>query len=105
MFTLLLYFCYLLGQIYVAGFSVIKMIFVGAKAYMYTTKTTLQNDTLRIILADSITLTPGSILLEQDSENITVVWLCGSKIPTHTEIDKQIKGRLEDILHKAEVKM
>jgi len=95
-FALVKYAFYLIGQIYIAGFYVIKMILFGATTYIVTVKTNLINETLKIILADSITLTPGSVLLDLTKDNITVVWL-RSKNEKHPpqNADELIKGQLE----------
>jgi len=101
---LALYPFYLLGQIYVAGFYVIKMIFFGAKTYITTVKTSIKNEELRVILADSITLTPGSVLLDLTDDNITVVWLRGKNEHHKPEdADGLIKGRLEEKILMAQI--
>lgn len=103
-FKLALYPLYLLGQIYIAGFYVIKMIFEGANTYITTVKTEIQNEELRVILADSITLTPGSVLLDLTGENITVVWLNSkNEHGQDMDADRLIKGSLEEKLLAAQI--
>ena len=100
-FKLLLFFFYLIGQIYISGFVVIKMILTGATSYVVKIKTSLQNETLRIILGDSITLTPGSTLLDITDDNITVVLLCSKNDSEPLkDVDKKVKGNLEKQLAK-----
>jgi len=102
-FKLIPYFFYLIWQIYLSGFSVIKMILTDATTYTVTVKTTLQNETLRVILGDSVTLTPGSTLLDITDDNITVVLLCSKRDPAPLEnVDEKIKGNLENWLLKME---
>ena len=95
----------LLGQIYVGGIYVIKIILSGQRSDVVTIKTHLKNETLRVIMADTITLTPGSILLDLEEDNITVVWLrpAGDPDPELVENkDEILKGSLEKTLLKAE---
>jgi len=102
-YKLIPYIFYLIGQIYVSGFYVIKMILTGATTYTVSVKTTIQNETLRVILGDSITLTPGSTLLDIADDKITVVLLCSKKDAAPLEnADKKIKGNLENWLLKIE---
>ena len=101
---LAMYIVYLLGQIYLAGFYVIKMVITGkARADIVTIKTKLTNETLKVVLADSITLTPGSIFLDISDDNITVVTLVEQHIPKLTMKDgDRVKGKLEARLLKAQ---
>ena len=100
-FKLILFFFQLIGQIYISGFTVIKMILTGATAYVVSVKTSLQNETLRIILGDSITLTPGSVLLDVTGDDIKVVLLCNKNDPEPLkDVDKKVKGNLEKHLAK-----
>lgn len=102
-FRLIPYFFYLIWQIYLSGFSVIKMILTGATTYTVTVKTTLQNETLRVILGDSITLTPGSTLLDITDDEVTVVLLCSKNDSAPLEnVDVKVKGNLENWLLKME---
>ena len=95
---------YLIGQIYLSGLYVIKIIFIGAKVDIVDIKTTIKNDTLRVILADSITLTPGSILLELKEETLTLLWLRSIRAPECTDdADVLLKGGLEERLLKAQL--
>ena len=94
---------FLLGQIYVAGFYVIRLILSGAEVKVIKMRTTLKNEGLRVVLVDSITLTPGSIALDLDGDEITLLWLKDSRRSfTNEERDELLKGALERRLHKAE---
>ena len=103
-FKLIVYFFYLVGQIYLSGFHVIKMIvFKKARADIMEVKTVLTNDVLRVILADSITLTPGSVLLDLTDDKITALVLMSQDDPVEIEnTDDLVKGRLEEKLLSAE---
>ena len=102
-FKLIFYPIYLLGQIYWAGFYVIKIILTGAKIDIVEIDTKIKSNTLRVILADSITLTPGSILLDLTDDKITLVWLRPKNSPVPCEGDgDKIKGHMEKTLLKAQ---
>ena len=96
---------YLIGQIYIGGLYVTKIIFLGQRSDVVTIKTSLKCETLRVIMADTITLTPGSILLDLKDDEITVVWLRRSSDPDPelvTNKDELLKGIMEEKLLKAE---
>jgi len=102
-FKLITYPFYLVGQIYVAGFSVMRIIFKGSVIGIVTIKTNLKEEPLRIILADSITLTPGSILLELENQDLTLLWVRDKYTPGDSETaSKMLKSGLERKLAKAE---
>ena len=104
-FRLFLYLFYLIWQIYLSGFHVIKLIITGkARPDFVTVQTKLTNESLRVVLADSITLTPGSILLDLTDDKITVVLMVGTdESPlTGSLADREIKGSLEERLLKAQ---
>ena len=103
-FKLATYPLFLIGQIYVAGFSVIKIILKGSKVDIVTVRTELKNDVLRIILSDSITLTPGSILLDLKGEFITLLWIRDKHTPGDSDTaDRMLKHKLERRLMLAEI--
>lgn len=96
---------FLLGQIFSASIYVSRIILFGAKTDIVKVKTNLVNDSLRIMLADSVTLTPGSLLLELENEKMTILWLRpkGSPDVEQTENpDRQIMGKLEKRLMEAQ---
>jgi len=90
---------YLIWQIYVAGFYVIRILLSGHKVDIVTVSTKLENETLRIILVDSITLTPGSILLELEDKEISLLWLHSKDTP----LDPKVAGDL--LMEKLEKKL
>ena len=111
--SLVFYFFYLIGQIYIAGFNAIKLIISSSSVEIVKVKTKINNDLLRVTLANSITLTPGTISLDLKDDTITVLWLRENKTPS-PDMDPSysnpadsnpgdlIKGNLEKILIKAE---
>ncbi|MCL2016834.1 MAG: Na+/H+ antiporter subunit E [Defluviitaleaceae bacterium] len=99
---LFLYLLHLIGQAYVAGFQVIKMILVGnVRADVVATQTTLKNESLRVMLVDSIAITPGSVPLDLSDDIITALIL-KYKTDPRQEIDDSVKGNLEVELLKAQ---
>lgn len=96
---------YLVGQIYLAGFYVMKVILTGSEVDIVTVRTKLRNEALRVMLVDCITLTPGSILLELKDDCITLLWIRGKNTPGDPDTaDRLLKGRLEKRLQRAERK-
>ena len=95
---------FLIGQIYIAGFSMIKLVLTGFVVGVITFKTDIEDETLKIILADSITLVPGSILLEINHQDITILWITKKETSFEdTEAAGEIvKGKLERRLIKAQ---
>ncbi|MCL1989142.1 MAG: Na+/H+ antiporter subunit E [Firmicutes bacterium] len=91
---------YIIGQIYLASFAVIKMIFTNAEMQIVQTETTLKNDFLRTLLGNSITLTPGTILLDRTDTHLTVLRL-HEKSDT-TDSAAAVKGTIEQKLTKIE---
>jgi len=103
-FWLAVYLFYLLWRVYVCSFATIKIILTGAKVDVVQVRTQIHNKLLRTLLANSITLVPGSISLETGKDSVTVLWLLG-KNAGQSEIadaDESIKGKLERMLLKAQ---
>jgi len=94
---LITYPLFLVGQIYLAGFQVIKVIFVGCRVTIVPVKTKLKLEVLRIILGDTITLIPGSVLLKLDHKDLTVLWITTKNAPVLNKADTEelIKGKIE----------
>jgi len=101
---LAMYSFYLVGQIYIAGFNAIKLILTEAKVDIVEVKTKITNDLLRVVLANSITLTPGTVSLELKDETITVLWLREKTSDSEdlADADELIKGKLEKKLISAQ---
>ena len=100
---LLFYPIYVITQIYIAGFHAIKLIIFDSKVEIVEIKTALKQDILRVALANSITLTPGTISLRLREDKITVLWLRSKKpLGQGVSIDESIKGKMERKLIKAE---
>lgn len=94
---------YLIAQIYIAGFHVIKVVLKGSKVGIIILETQLKDEYLRIILVDSITLTPGSVLIDLNQEKVTLLWIRGKDEPNDIETaERQLKTHLERRLLKAQ---
>ena len=100
-YRLSFYLFYLIGQIYISAFKVIKLIFTGAEVNIVTLKTRLSNSFLQTVLANSITLPPGTISLELKDNTITVLRLKSKKDTMDDEtVGELIKNKFEKILLK-----
>ena len=100
---LILYVFYLIGQIYASGFYVIGLIIKGASIDIIELKTKITNESLKVLLADSITLTPGSILLDLEDEKLTLLCLKRKNDTRDLEaMDNFLKGHLENQLLKVQ---
>jgi len=101
---LALYPFYLIGQIYISAFYVMKIILTGAKVDIIEADTKITNEFLRNVLSISITLTPGSIMLDLNDGRLFILWLRGiNDIDMDTEsAGELIKGKLEKKLLKAQ---
>jgi len=78
-FKLATYPVWLIGRIYLDAFFLVKMILSNAKWGVASYKLELENESLRIMLADSITLTPGSIYLGREGDDITLLCIGSRK--------------------------
>ena len=94
----------LVVQIYLAGIHIIKVIFTGVEVKVVDVSPKLKSEFLLITLAHSITLTPGTIFLGMNDDNISVLWLKGVKESIPDDIDDALKGALERPLLFAEKK-
>ena len=103
-FKLATYPFFLIGQIYLSGWQVIKMVITGCRIDVVNVRTPLKSDTLRFILGDSITLIPGSVLLEIEGDRLTVLWIVPTKTPqlNEEETEEMMKGKLERRLGSAQ---
>ena len=102
-FKLATYPFWLISRIYMNAIYMIKMIFTNAKWGIATTETKLKSESLRIIQADSITLTPGSILIELDDDQITLLCMGDRKLPGYPAVFEDL-GKIEKKLLKAQKK-
>jgi len=95
----LLYGLWLLGQIYISGILTVVNIFRGqTRSVLVCVKTELTDDFLIAVLAASITLTPGTVTVAREGNELLVLWLVQNMVK-ESESTKMIVGRHEVILH------
>ncbi len=97
------YTLFLVYQIFCSGFSTIKTILTGqVQPGIVLIHTELNNDFLRVMLANSITLTPGTVTLDITDNQLTVLWI---NCQTNDSLlaGEIIKGSFEKILMEAEI--
>jgi multicomponent Na+:H+ antiporter subunit E len=101
-FKLFTHILFLIKEIYVQGFYVIKLIFIGAKPDVAVVKTDLNSSFLKAVLINSITLSPGSIPLSLDGDELTVLNLGNPHDLRSFEEVNDLRIRIERNLKKAE---
>ncbi len=95
---LLLYLFMMIWFLYQSSFHVMKAIVLNRESpRIVHFRTRLRSDVGRMILALSITLTPGTICLDLNDDHLTVHWFtCDT---THSkEAGEKIKGKLEALI-------
>lgn len=88
----------LIVQIYLAGFQALHRLMTGRVNVDIVEITTTLDDDFRIaLLANSITLTPGTVTLERQDRRLKVIWLdCVTRDPE--EAGRMIKLNFERML-------
>ena len=94
------YFLYLIIQIYIAGLQTIGKIITGnIHPDIVDIETHLENDLYICFLANSITLTPGTVTIDKEGQKLKVLWLnCVTK--DKEKAGEMIKGKFERILRE-----
>ena len=92
---------WLIGQIYKDGFLRMKLVITGGKCSIVKKQLTLDSEVLCSIVAESITLTPGTICLELENKEITVLCISDKKTPGPSVVTKNLHN-IEKRLQKAE---
>jgi multicomponent Na+:H+ antiporter subunit E len=97
-FWLIKYSFYLLLEIYKSGLSIIPNIISGhASPEIVEIYTDLDSNLQLALLANSITLTPGTITMDIEGQRLKVLWM-DPKTKNITMAGILIKGRLEKLL-------
>ena len=81
------------------------MIIFGARVDIIEAKTILKNETLKVILADSVTLIPGSTFLDINDDIMKIIWLRKYDSKLDESPEKELLHGLEQRLSKAEVRI
>ena len=99
-FSQIKYFLFLIKEIYIAGIMTIpKIITRNINPEIVKIHTKIHSDLQICILANSITLTPGTVTIDKKKQTLTVLWLnCVSK--DSEKAGEMIKGKLERMLLK-----
>ena len=100
-YKLIIYPFWLVGRIYMDAFYLTKMIFSDAKWGIMKEQLKLDNEALCLMLADSITLTPGSVYLEREGKEITLICI-GDKKYTGYPVAVEDLRSIEKMLLKAQ---
>ena len=88
-------------RIFKSGFSVIPAIITGkTKTGIIDIKTEVPEGLASTFLANSITLTPGTVTIEKNGQNLKVLWL-NKTTNDPVKAAKIINGPIENILRKA----
>lgn len=97
---MVVYILHLVYKMYVASFRVLWLILRGGiHPRVVHFRTRLKSDIARVILANSITLTPGTIMLTLDDDHLIVHWLDART--THSRhAGEIIKGSFERLLKR-----
>jgi len=96
--VLIKYFLLLVFQIYKSGFSTIKKIITGKiNPDIVEIDTEIKNDLYICFLANSITLTPGTVTIEKNGRKLRVLWI-DCKTKDKKRAGEMIKGAFEKIL-------
>ena len=94
---------WLIRKLYMDSFSLIKIIFTGAKCGVVKEQIELDNEVLQAILAYSIALPPGAMFLEQNGKEVTFLCLENEKNAGYPEAVCGLR-KIEKRLQKAEAK-
>lgn len=100
LFGLFGYFFFLMKEVYIAGGDMIKMIITHKiNPAIVEIETDLLEDYQRVILANSITITPGTITVDLTDNTLKVLWI-NKTTDDPEEIKKIITADIEKRLKK-----
>lgn len=91
---------YLIWSMYVSSLGVLKAVILGeATPRVVHFRTRLKSDLARMVIANSITFTPGTITLDLNDDHLTVHWFMATTKHSRAA-GELVKGRIEDRLQK-----
>jgi len=100
LYPLIRYFPMLLWALYKSSFRMLVAISTGKiQPGIVHFKSSLRSDLARVVLAHSITFSPGTITMDLDEDHYVVHWMFVSTRHTK-QAGMEIKGSLEDQLRK-----
>lgn len=96
----LAYFFLLIASLYASSARVLVAVITGrCSPRVVHFRTRLRADLARAVLAESITFTPGTIVLELDEDHLVVHWLFATTRHS-ARAGEEIKGRFERLLRR-----
>lgn len=99
-YFIFIYLIILVFKIYIASFKMISAVISGnINPRIVHFRTRLRSEFARVILANSITLTPGTITIDLDEDHLVVHWLDARTTHSHYA-SKIIKGHFENWLRR-----
>jgi len=99
-FYLVIYSLVLLYHLYAASFRMAAAVLTGKTSpRIVHFRTRLRSDLARMVLANSITIAPGTITLDLNDDHLTVHWIFATTRHTKAAGEK-VKGRLETHLQR-----
>lgn len=99
-FHLLVYLIVMVYMLYRSSIIMLKAVFTGkANPRIVYFRTRLRSDLARMVLANSITLTPGTITLDLNDDHLIVHWFFCSTIHAKGAGEK-VKGPLERLIRR-----
>jgi Multisubunit Na+/H+ antiporter, MnhE subunit len=99
-FYLTLFLITLILNLYISSIKMLgAIIFKNPTPGIVHFRTRLHSDLARMVLANSITFTPGTITLDLNDDHLTVHWFFSNT--SHSKLaGETIKGKLEEYLRK-----
>lgn len=92
---LIIYFLVVVREIFVGSFRVvISVVTMNINPGLITIRTKLKSELARVFMANSITLTPGTVTVNLHEDHLTVHWL-NKKTNQEHHAAKMIKGSFE----------
>ncbi|HOZ71458.1 MAG TPA: Na+/H+ antiporter subunit E [Spirochaetales bacterium] len=88
----------LVAAMYSSSFATLRTLMTGSAApRVVHFRTRLKSDLARVVLAEAITFTPGTIVIDLDEDHLIVHWL-NSTTRHSRRAGETVKGRLESII-------
>ncbi|MCP5453018.1 MAG: Na+/H+ antiporter subunit E [Spirochaetaceae bacterium] len=88
----------LIGAMYASSFRTLRALAAGsATPRIVHFRTRLKSDLARVVLAEAITFTPGTIVIDLDEDHLLVHWL-NSSTRHSRRAGEAVKGRLESMI-------
>ena len=97
-FFLIAFLLLLIPSIYIASFKMLGAVLKGkSRPKIVHFRTRIRSDIGRMLLALSITLTPGTICIDVNDDHLVVHWFLSST-SHNKEAGEKIKGRMEHLI-------